>query len=70
LGVPLSEVLNRARVAWVKDRLRHGEDKIAVLALEAGYQNLGYFYRVFRRLEGCAPRAWLAKHGGPAVVPR
>jgi YesN/AraC family two-component response regulator len=54
----------------VKAQLRRGEDKIAGLAIDAGYQNLGYFYRVFRRLEGCAPREWLKRYGGAATVPR
>jgi AraC family cel operon transcriptional repressor len=68
--LPLTELLNRVRIEWVKAQLRRGEDKIAGLAIDAGYQNLGYFYRVFRRLEGCAPRQWLKRRGGAATVPR
>lgn len=70
LGMPLSELLNHARIEWVKIQLSRGEDKITRIAFEAGYQNLGYFYRVFRRLEKCTPRQWLQRHGGAATVPR
>jgi YesN/AraC family two-component response regulator len=66
----LSDLLNRARVEWVKVQLRRGEEKIVKLALDAGYRNIGYFYRVFRELEGCPPREWQKRHGGAATVPR
>lgn len=69
-GVPPTELLNRSRIQRVKARLRGGEDKIAAIALECGYNNLGYFYRVFRRLEGVSPRAWIRSQGDTATVPR
>lgn len=69
-GESLTGLLNRARVEWIKSQMRHGHSKVATLALDAGYQNLGYCYRVFRRLEGCAPRAWLKIQARAATVPR
>lgn len=69
-GKSLTGLLNHARVEWVKSQLRRGDGKIVALAFDAGYQNLGYFYRVFRRLEGCAPRAWLKIQARAATVPR
>jgi AraC family cel operon transcriptional repressor len=68
-GESLTGLLNRARVEWIKSRLRRDDGKIAALALDAGYQNLGYFYRVFRRLEGRAPGAWLKSQPRAATVP-
>lgn len=68
-GESLSGLLNRARVEWIKTQLRRGDSKIATLALDAGYQNLGYFYRVFRRLEGRTPGAWLKSQTRAATVP-
>jgi AraC-like DNA-binding protein len=41
----------------------------AARANEAGYQNLGYSYRVFRRFTGTTPSAGLAAHKDAAVVP-
>jgi AraC family transcriptional regulator, dual regulator of chb operon len=70
LGMVPTELLNRARVEHVKARLLRGDDKIAFLAGEAGFENLGYFYRVFRRYTGTTPGAWLAAHQATAVVPR
>jgi AraC family cel operon transcriptional repressor len=70
LGEPPTVLLNRARIEWVKLRLRQGEDKITALALDAGFQNVGFFYRCFRRFADCAPREWLAKHAANVTVPR
>jgi AraC family transcriptional regulator, dual regulator of chb operon len=69
-GVVPTELINRARVEQVQAALRRAEGKIATLALEAGFQNLGYFYRVFRRLTGKTPRAWMAGQNRDAAVPR
>jgi AraC family cel operon transcriptional repressor len=70
LGEPPTVLLNRARIEWVKLRLRQGEDKITALALDAGFQNIGFFYRCFRRFANCAPREWLAQHAAAVTVPR
>lgn len=64
-----TELLLRARIRYVKTKLRYGEDKIAFLALESGFENLGYFYRVFRRLEGCTPMTWLQRESRSPTVP-
>ena len=69
-GLVPTELISRARVAWVQDCLRHGEEKVAALALEAGFQNLGYFYRTFRRIAGATPRAWRRDQARDAAVPR
>lgn len=69
-GVPPTEIIARARVAWVQVRLRTGESKVAALALEAGFQNLGYFYRTFRRVTGVTPRAWATGMRADEAVPR
>jgi AraC family cel operon transcriptional repressor len=65
-----TELINRARIEHVKTRLLRGSEKLAFLADEAGFQNLGYFYRVFRRYTGTTPLAWAAAHQEAAVVPR
>lgn len=69
-GAAPTELISRARIAHVQARLRRGESKVAMLAIEAGFQNLGYFYRTFRRIAGSTPRAWLAAQAADAVVPR
>lgn len=69
-GEPPTVLLNRARVEYVKTRILEGEEKITALAFDAGFQNLGFFYRCFRRFVGCTPRAWGGARGSEAVVPR
>lgn len=69
-GAPPTELLNRARIERVKALLRAGESKVLHATLEAGFQNLGFFYRVFRRLEKCSPREWLARQNTVSAVPR
>lgn len=68
-GVPPTDLLNRLRIEHVKLRLRTSSEKLAALALEAGFGNLGYFYRVFRQQVGCSPRRWRRSQDG-ATVPR
>lgn len=69
-GAAPTELINRARVAWVQERLRRGDDKVVAVALEAGFQNLGYFYRTFRRIVGATPQAWRSTQAVDAAVPR
>lgn len=70
LGEPPTVLLNRARIELIATRLREGEDKVAGLAYDAGFQNLGYFYRTFRRFKGCTPREWQASHVAGVAGPK
>ncbi len=70
LGCTLTDLLVRLRLQHVKAGMRAGHEKIAALAFGAGFQNLGYFYRRFQRLEGCSPKQWEARHASDAAVPR
>jgi AraC family cel operon transcriptional repressor len=70
LGCTLTELLIRARLERVKADLREGGGKIASVAYDAGFQNLGYFYRTFRRVEGTTPKRWASAHAGGPTVPR
>lgn len=75
-GAPPTELLHRARIRFVQRRLWQTDEKVLTLALEAGYGNLGHFQGTFRRLAGCTPRAWRARHlaagrgGAGGAVPR
>ena len=70
LGCTLTDLVIRARLDRVKAGLREGSGKIASLAYDAGFQNLGYFYRTFHRAEGCTPKKWADSHAGGPTVPR
>ena len=69
LAVTPTELLNRARIERAQVQLLAGDEKISTLALENGFENLGYFYRVFRRLAGCSPQQWRRGHSAVGVVP-
>lgn len=56
--VPLNELVNRARITRVQFLLQTTDEKIPTVAIEAGYNNLAHFYRVFERLVGETPHAW------------
>ena len=57
----------RARLDWACDQLRRGDIRIVDLAYDAGFDNLSYFYRCFRRAYGCTPLDWLARQRAGAV---
>lgn len=66
-GVSPTDLLNRLRIEHVQLRLRTSNEKLSTLAMEVGFENLGYFYRLFRRQVGCTPRRWRISHSDPAV---
>lgn len=56
-GRSLHEDLNLRRVDHARGLLEGGASVIEA-AHESGYNDAGYFCRVFRRLKGVSPRAW------------
>lgn len=68
-GVSPTEMLNRARVEYFCFLLRTRPIKILAAAQEAGFQQLANFYKAFRRIHGCHPRAWLARAEKTPTVP-
>ena len=69
LAATPTDLINAARIERVKRQLLTGDEKISTLAWENGFENLGYFYRVFRRVAGCPPRQWRREHDPARVVP-
>lgn len=57
-GVTPTEIVNQARVRHCANALVTTEDKIAQIALEAGFQNLGHFYQIFRNTYHTSPRQY------------
>lgn len=69
-GTTPTELLLRSRIERAQALLLAPDAKVAAVALDTGFQNLGYFYRSFRRLTGLTPAAWMRRHRGGEVVPR
>jgi AraC-like DNA-binding protein len=56
--------LHRIRVERACRLIADGETKISTAAFACGFNSIQHFNRVFRRLKGCSPRDWRARHGG------
>ena len=55
------DYVKRERIEEAKRRLRRGGCPIADVASEAGFENVSYFHRVFKQLEGISPGAYRRK---------
>jgi AraC family cel operon transcriptional repressor len=58
LGTTPTGVVNEARLTWAARRLADSDDSILATCLACGWQNLGCFYRSFRRRFGTSPGEW------------
>ncbi|HWK69442.1 MAG TPA: AraC family transcriptional regulator [Burkholderiaceae bacterium] len=54
-GQTFIELLNERRIALAKELLMHTELSIKEIAFRAGFSDLVYFGRRFRKIEGCSP---------------
>jgi signal transduction histidine kinase/DNA-binding LacI/PurR family transcriptional regulator/AraC-like DNA-binding protein len=67
-GISLWDYLNRYRIQKSKERLLLTDESITAIAAEVGYEEVGYFGRVFREIAGCSPREFRLQ--APASVTR
>jgi AraC-like DNA-binding protein len=58
LGLSPWEYLNRYRIYQAKALLRRTNNSISTVAQQVGFQDRGYFSRVFRKLTGVGPQAF------------
>ncbi len=57
-GISLWDYLNRFRVERAKELLLLTDASITEVAARVGYEDVGYFSRVFHEIAGCSPRAF------------
>lgn len=57
-GKTLPQYVNELRVGRACTRLVEGDDKVADIALDCGFENLANFNRQFQRLMSASPRAY------------
>ncbi|MNZ50611.1 Bifunctional transcriptional activator/DNA repair enzyme AdaA [compost metagenome] len=62
-GMTLTEYQNRMRIDEAKLLLREGRDSIDRIAGYVGYDDAGYFTRMFKRLEGLTPTRFRGTQG-------
>lgn len=51
-GTTINEYVNRKRIDWIKQHIRKSDVFVQKIITDAGYNNSGYFYRVFQKQEG------------------
>lgn len=61
LGLSPWDYLNRYRIAQARTLLRSGSASISSVAQQVGFQDRGYFSRVFRKLTGVGPQEFREK---------
>ncbi len=57
-GISLWDYLNRYRIQKAKELLLLTDELITAIAADVGYEDVGYFGRVFHEVVGCSPRAF------------
>lgn len=57
-GRTLVEYRNQRRIESVAQGLRNSDQKVQVLAMNAGFRDLAHFNRLFRRYMDCSPRVY------------
>lgn len=58
LGMTLTDYISKVRIERAKNLLNREESSIAQIAQETGFSDQSYFTKVFKRIEGCTPRAY------------
>jgi signal transduction histidine kinase/DNA-binding LacI/PurR family transcriptional regulator/AraC-like DNA-binding protein len=57
-GISLWDYLNRYRIQKAKELLLLTDESITAIAADVGYEEVGYFGRVFHEIAGCSPRTF------------
>lgn len=65
LGMTPSDYVNRVRLAHAAFQLRMTARPVTEIALDSGYENLGYFFHVFKKEYGSSPRQYRGKAAQP-----
>ena len=62
MGISLVDYINTMKVEKAKEMMQEGkDDRIADIAMSLGFNNIYYFSKVFRKIEGCPPSEYLKK---------
>ncbi len=60
-GVTIITALLTLRLSHAKSLLRFGDDSIQSISSQCGFQDVGYFIKVFKRAEGLTPHVYRKK---------
>ncbi len=62
MGMGMVRYIHHLRVEEACRQLRYSDDAVKEISVRMGYEDLGYFERVFRRQVGCTPRDYRAEN--------
>lgn len=65
LGVTTTQYINTLRLDWAQRQLRMTESNITTIAMDAGFENVSYFIRLFKTRHAITPAAYREKNRGP-----
>lgn len=60
-GATFAELLNKKRIKMAQQYLMTGDQSIEEICFKVGYTNLGYFYKIFKRICGESPKSYRQK---------
>ena len=58
VGKTITEYINDVRINHATQKLLQTDDKIIDIAIQCGYENVGYFLKRFRKEKGLTPSAF------------
>ncbi len=64
-GVSTTQLINEIRLEWARRQLQLTDDSVTSVAMEAGFENISYFIRIFKGRYGLTPQAYRGKNRGP-----
>ena len=62
LGMTPTQYINKLRIQYAENMLRHSKYSIQDICVECGYNNIGYFYRHFSDAVGMPPGVYQKMH--------
>ena len=62
LNKTLSEVINHEKIKYAEDQLILSEIPISSISMKCGFENLGYFYTIFKKNTGMTPAEYRRKN--------
>ncbi len=62
-GQKFIDYLNDIRISRSQELLRHSDKKMYQIARSVGYDNVKYFFRIFKKKNGESPEQWRLRYG-------